>query len=516
MRIVPSPAVVHGPAGSAAVAAGSAGAVGAGIEVLRAGGSAVDAVLACAFASVVTEPVLSSLGGGGFLLHAPPGAEPEVLDFFVAVPGLGGTDVEPRVTTVVVDFAKAGPAASASEQVFHGGWGTVAVPGCLTGYLDAHRRWGRLPLSAVVAPAARLARDGVDLSPVQRRFVTLVTELLQITDESRTAVDALVSTGRSANPRYADLLAAIAAGELTAPTDPAFADRLLAASREGGGLITRADLEAFAAVLRAPLGAECGGVRVWSNPPPSAGGSIVLDALSRLSRPSGGIDWPDVASAQAAATLAHRAPGQVATGTTHASVVADDGSVAALTTSNGSGSGTAVPGWGVALNNMLGEEDLQPGVPPAPGERMGSMMAPTLLAWPDGSRVALGTGGSERIRSALVCVLARLVDAGEDLADAVDAPRVHVGSDHQIHVEPGLSAADLAGLTRLAASRGWAPVDPWPTHNVYFGGVHAVRRAADGTVTAVGDPRRGGAAAVLLPDGTMRLVSSEDETASDG
>ena len=164
---------------------------------------------------------------------------------------------------------------------------------------------------------------------------------------------------------------------------------------------------------------------------------------------------------------------------------------------------------------MLGEEDLQPGVPPAPGERMGSMMAPTLLVWPDGSRVALGTGGSERIRSALVCVLARLVDAGEDLADAVDAPRVHVGSDHQIHVEPGLPVADRAGLTRLAASRGWAPVDVWPTPNVYFGGVHAVRRAADGTVTAVGDPRRGGAAAVLLPDGTVRRVSSEDETAPD-
>ena len=141
---------------------------------------------------------------------------------------------------------------------------------------------------------------------------------------------------------------------------------------------------------------------------------------------------------------------------------------------------------------------------------MGSMMAPSMLAWPDGSRVVLGTGGSERIRSALVCVLTRLVDDGSDLADAGDAPRVHVGSDEQIHVEPGLTPHDLESLARLATERGWPDVDAWPTPNVYFGGVHAVRRAADGTVTAVGDARRGGAAAVLLPDGEVRIAGSED------
>ena len=481
----------------------------AGIEVLRAGGSAVDAVLACQLASAVCEPVLSSLGGGGFLLHAPVDGDPEVLDFFVAVPGLAGGGAEPRVTTVVVDFAKAGPAASASEQVFHGGWGTVAVPGCLTGYLDAHRHWGRLPLADVVAPAARLARDGVDLSPVQRRFVTLVTELLLITPESRALFDEVVRTGHYVNPGYADLLDALAAGDVTGLADPAYADALLDASRSAGGLLDAIDLEEFAALLRVPEVAERRGVRVWSNPPPSAGGSIVLDALGRILEPWDGVDWARVAAAQADAVLAHRAPGQVATGTTHASVIAADGSVAALTTSNGSGSGTVVPRWGVALNNMLGEEDLQPGVPLAPGERMGSMMAPTLLAWPDGSRIALGTGGSERIRSALVCVLTRLVD-GVDLADAVDAPRVHVGGDHQVHIEPGLAEVDLTALGLLAKERGWPAIDPWPTPNVYFGGVHAVRRAADGAITAVGDARRGGAAAVLLPDGQVRIADSEN------
>lgn len=509
---MPANAVVRGPAGSAGIAAGSVGAVRAGVEVLAAGGSAVDAALAASFASAVTEPVLSSLGGGGFLLHAPAHGEPEVLDFFVAVPGLDGEGAQPRVSTVVVDFAKAGPAATASEQIFHGGWGTVAVPGNLAGYLDAHRRWGRLDLADVVAPAAALARHGVQLSSVQRRFVTLVAELLLLTDESRAQFLEVEQTGRYVNPAYADLLDALGAGSLQGQTDAPYADPLLAASVAAGGLLTARDLAEFEPLLRGPRTTARGATRVLTNPPPAAGGAIVLDALGRIALPSQGsrrVDWAAAAAAQADAVLAHRAPGQVPTGTTHVSVVAADGTAAALTTSNGSGSGTVVPGWGVALNNMLGEEDLQPGEPLAPGVRMGSMMAPTLIEEPDGARTVLGTGGSERIRSATLGVVARLVDEAARLEDAIAAPRVHVGSDHQVHVEPGLDAHDLEALTVLASERGWPPPEQWPTLNVYFGGVHAVRRGSTGAITAVGDGRRGGSAAVLHPDGHVELADSD-------
>ncbi|HET7900537.1 MAG TPA: gamma-glutamyltransferase [Candidatus Nanopelagicales bacterium] len=500
-------AVVTGPAGSAAVAAGSAGAVDAAVAVLRQGGSAVDAVLAAAFASVMTEPVLSSLGGGGFLLHAPADGEPELLDFFVAVPGLGGQPQEPHVETVVVDFAKAGPAATTSEQVFHGGWGTVAVPGALAGHLEAHRRWGRLPIAEVVAPAAALARDGVALSPVQRRFLLLVRELLRLTSESRDLFSRTEIDGTYSNVEYAALLDAIAAGTVTTQDHPAYADALVSAAIERGGLVTREDLATYTPQVRAPQAADRGDARVWTNPAPSAGGPIVLDALARLS--TGRTEWASVAAAQADAVEAHRRPGTVPTGTTHVTVVDADGSFAALTTSNGSQSGAVVPGWGVTLNNMLGEEDLQPGEPLPVGARMGSMMAPTLVAWPDGRRVALGTGGSERIRSAILCVLARLVDEGDDLAAAVAAPRVHVSGDHVVHVEPGLADDELTTLRDLVAQRGWPALDAWPTTNIYFGGVHAVHRGADGSVTAVGDARRGGAAAVLLPDGEVLHAWSE-------
>jgi gamma-glutamyltranspeptidase / glutathione hydrolase len=497
---VGSDAVVSGPPGSAAVAAGSAGAVDAAVSVLRAGGSAVDATLAAAFASAVTEPVLSSLGGGGFLLHGPVDGDPELLDFFVTVPGLDGAPRAAHVETVGVDFAKTGPAASASVQVFRGGWGTVAVPGCLDGYLDAHRRWGRLPLGDVVSPAASLARAGVVLSTVQRRFLTLVIDLLELTPESRDLFAQTAVDGRYANPAYADLLHALAAGELTSQADPAYGGLLVDAAATSGGLLTRADVDAYSPVPRAPLTTTRHGVRVSTNPAPSAGGPIVLDALHRLGDAGSGIDWASLAAAQADAVGAHRRRGVVPTGTTHVTVVDAEGSFAALTTSNGSQSGTVVPRWGVTLNNMLGEEDLQPGEPLPPGARLGSMMAPTMLTWPDGRRVALGTGGSERIRSAILCVLARMIDEGDDLARAVAAPRVHVGGDGTVHVEPGLADADLHALGVLVGSRGWA-LDPWPTTNIYFGGVHAVHRDADGSVTAVGDARRGGAAAVLLPDG---------------
>lgn len=468
----------------------------------------MDAALAAAFTAVMSEPALASLGGGGFLLSAPPGAEPELLDFFVDVPGIGGGPVTPHFQRVVVDFARTGAAAASSEQVFHGGWGTVAVPGCLTGYLDAHARGGRLDLAQVVAPAIAYAQRGVQLSAGQRTFMHLVGDLLDLTKESALVFDEAVRTGTYVNERYADLLQAIGSGHVRGLADHDVGDALLSGSRAGGGALTSADLEAYRARQRLPLTIERAGARVWTNPPPSVGGAIVTGALARLDDPARGtrVRWAEVAEALADATAAQRGPGQVPTGTTHVSVVDADGGFAAITTSNGSGSGTVVPGWGVALNNMLGEEDLRPadGSALPPGARMGSMMAPTLVELADGSRTALGTGGSERIRSALLGVLVRLIDEGQTLADAIDAPRVHLTGTGHIHLEPGLGDRDLVELDGLARRRDWPGLEPWPERNLFFGGVHAVRRAPDGTVEAVGDARRTGSVGVVLPDGSVR------------
>jgi gamma-glutamyltranspeptidase/glutathione hydrolase len=177
-------------------------------------------------------------------------------------------------------------------------------------------------------------------------------------------------------------------------------------------------------------------------------------------------------------------------GTTHISVADADGNAAAMTLSNGEGSGYVVPGTGIMLNNMLGEDDLHPDGFHAspPGERVASMMAPTLVL--SGGEVALivGSGGSKRIRTALVQVITAVVDHGLDVAAAVEAPRLHWDGDC-LQVEPGFDETVLTGLEAR-----W-PLNRWPECNLYFGGVHA----ADPRGQAAGDPRRGGHGVVLEP-----------------
>ena len=483
---------VHGPPGSAAVAAGSVPSARAAAEVLAHGGNAVDAAVAGMLAAAMAEPVLTSLGGGGFCLVAEPGAPPQYLDFFVNTPGLGGVADAPQVTSVVIRFGT--PANPQAEQVFHAGWGTVAVPGSFAGYLDAHERWGSADLAQVVAPAMRLAREGVVLDAVQQDFLRLVHDVLSVTDSSA-QLYANAFAGRAfTNPGFADLLESIARGATM--TSDVFADPLLSHMSSHGGLVTDADLAHYAPQVRRPLLMLREGASMWTNPPPSFGGAIVLDALGCV-EPSEHIDWPTVAHHLRAATERQRARDraahdtEVSRGTTHISVVDGDGRIAALTTSNGSASGTQV--LGVQLNNMLGEEDLNPhGLHVGtPGQRMGSMMTPTVVDLPDGARVAFGSGGSERIRSAHVGVLARLIDTRASLVDAITAPRVHP-TDNGVEIEPGISPVGFAehgfNTERIRV---------WPNNDLYFGGVHGVRIGADGFVEAVGDPRRGGAAALV-------------------
>lgn len=483
---------VSGPPGSAAVAAGSAPTARAAAKVLAQGGNAVDAAIAGMLAAAMAEPVLTSLGGGGFCLVAEPGAPPQYLDFFVDTPGRGGTTTTPQVTSVIIRFGtEDNPQA---EQVFHAGWGTIAVPGCFAGYLDAHARWGSLDLAQVVAPAMTLARNGLVLDHVQQDFLRLVRTVLSVTpDSAQLYTDAFA--GRTfTNTGYAELLAAIADG--VTMTSSMFAEPLLQHMQTYGGLITGADLAQYAPQVRRPMYMLREGATVYTNPPPSFGGAIVLDALGCVA-PREHIDWPEVAQSLRAATMRQRERDlvahntEVSRGTTHISVVDFDGRIAALTTSNGSASGTQIRG--VQLNNMLGEEDLNPfGLHAhAPGHRMGSMMTPTVVDLADGARVAFGSGGSERIRSAHVGVLARLIDTRASLRDAINAPRVHP-TEHGVEIEPGIAEQGFVEHGFDADN-----VRVWPHTDLYFGGVHGVRLGADGHIEAVGDPRRGGTAALV-------------------
>ncbi len=491
------PSIVGPVKGQAAVAAGNADTAAAAVEMLRAGGNAFDAAVAAGFAAAVTEPALTSLGGGGFLITARPAAEPEIFDFFVNSPGLGAAP-----PTALAEFVPVTIRFPGADQVFQAGWSSVAVPGCLDGYLEVHRQLGRLSLADVIAPAQRLATDGTVVDPAQARLLTLLAQILTLAPEGReifTSRGELLAAGdRMRNETLGAFLADLAAGRTGGFTDPSLATAVHKTMAHEGGLVTAEDLAAYDVVRRAPLRASYRGAEIHLNPPPSFGGTIVAEALAEL---AGGesIDDSPGALVRLATVLvglserhARQPQPQAVRGTTHVSVVDHDGNVAAMTTSNGSCSGQFVPGTGIQLNNMLGEADLHPGgfhsAPPA--TRIGSMMSPLVVRAADGATVGAGSGGSERIRSALTCLLVQLLDRRLDLDAAVAAPRLH-WDGAVLQVEPGPGEAALASL-----AAGWQ-VNEWPCRDVYFGGAHCVARLPDGTALAAGDPRRGGAGVVL-------------------
>jgi gamma-glutamyltranspeptidase/glutathione hydrolase len=182
--------------------------------------------------------------------------------------------------------------------------------------------------------------------------------------------------------------------------------------------------------------------------------------------------------------------------TTHVAAIDGNGGACSVTCSNGSASGVIVPGTGVHLNNMLGESDLNPGGfhRHAPGRRMPSMMSPTVVLADTGAdapsavELALGSAGSNRIRSAVLQTILRVIDDGLSAQAAVDAPRAHF-EDGIVYAEPGIDIGALRAAGRT--------VQPFVQRNLFFGGVQAVGRARDGTLGGGGDPRRGGAAVAV-------------------
>jgi gamma-glutamyltranspeptidase/glutathione hydrolase len=461
------------------VASGHPATTEAAATVLRAGGNAFDAAIAAGFAAAVAEPCLTSPGGGGFLMARTEAGEVTLFDFFVAVPGLGATTPHDpaRLEAVTVRFHHA-------DQVFHVGPASVATPGCLAGYLHVHERLGRIDLAAVVAPAVDLARGGVVVDTTSASVFELLAATLMRTPTGRE----LFFDGESPL-REGAVFRNERLGAFLHDVGHAHRSRL-DPSLLGGG-VTAQDLDAYRVIERRPLVVSYRDATVITNPLPSLGGTLVASALDSLStRPSAPRGSQSALDALVAALVVQYGVRQQlgagsTTGTTHVSVEDADGNVAAMTTSNGSCSGVFAGDTGVQLNNMMGEEDLHPagfGTLPA-GSRIGSMMAPTIIDRGRLGVTALGTGGSERIRSALTQVIVGLVDHGLSLDEAVAAPRVHWDGT-TLQVEDGVDPTQLRTE--------WRP-NVWAGRDLYFGGVHSVNAGRD----AVGDPRRGGAALVV-------------------
>ena len=467
------------------VAAGHPDAAEAGAVALRAGGNAVDAALAALMAAFAAEPMLTGLGAGGYMLVGTPDGEDVLLDFFVEAPGREGQPARRApLRPVEVPFGDV-------IQVFHVGPSACGTYGMPHGICTAHDRFARLPLSDLAAPAIRLAGEGVVVNAQQAYVFDILSGITSWSEQGRELFgDRAPREGETiVNPDLANALERLAAEGCAPFYTGDIAHAVCAWLQERGGVIGRADLAAYATVERAPLRTRYRDRDVATNPPPSAGGILIAAALDELAAAPGP---PTVAQIVGAMRHAQekRTPEfleelALLGNTTHVSVMDGDGWACSVTVSNGEGSGVIVPGTGLHLNNMLGEEDLNPlGFHRhPPGRRLPSMMSPTLVRREGVVEQALGSAGSNRIRSAILQLISGVVDRGLDMAQAVEAPRVH-WEDGTLFAEPGVDVS--------AVHEG--PVVAFAALNLFFGGAQAVQRLPDGSLIGAGDPRRGGAA----------------------
>jgi gamma-glutamyltranspeptidase/glutathione hydrolase len=503
------------------------------IEILEAGGNAFDAALGALCTAAIAEPLLVSLGGGGFLLALQDGQKPRVFDFFCQTPSRRRPVDELDFYPILANFGTA-------AQEFHIGMGSIAVPGVVAGIFQAHRDLGRIPLREIMTPAIELARSGVRIDDFHHYIIRILRPIMQATPAAFALYESPATPGRLIrvgellrNPRAADSLEALVQEGEALFYLGEWAEQLVRDCQEHGGQITREDLADYRVERREPVVFRYRGARVAINPPPSPGGCLIAFALGVISDWDSAQDtWGTPAHAmnvlrgmRAASVARHRyhlesgverermeqllgedtvrewqqalqLNSLFSRGTTHISVADREGNIASLTASNGEGCSYVLPGTGIMLNNMLGEEDLNFGGFHRwkAGVRLASMMSPAVAELGDGTRIALGTGGSNRIRSAITQVLVNLLDFGMSLEQAVTAPRMHLEGD-MLSIEHGFDEETLAALETAAPRH-----HLWPDKNLFFGGVHAVSIRHGGIFDGAGDPRRGGVVAFARRD----------------
>ncbi len=524
------------------VAGSSRESVAAGAELLRAGGTAVDAAIAAAFATSAGDGAITSLAGGGALIvrQADDGAV-EVCDFFANAPGLGGRRFADGGSLPALDFHAVEVDFGATRQPFHIGRGAAAVPGAIPGLVAAWRRWGTLPLATVLGPAVRCLREGVPLGEFHAHCIGLLTSILGSSPLGRERFLDADGHARPAgslfvNPSLADTLERLGREEPERFYETELAPRIADDfGEERGGWITAEDLRRWRPEFRAPIEFRHGDSRVFSNPAPSVGGRFIeltlglfdelglplsteeperhlrvtaaLRAVSELRD-----EVPDLLERSDAPRLLRRRAREILEGvagappggagetslgnTVHISVVDAVGNAAGVTISHGEGNGHEIDRTGILMNNFLGEADLFPrGFHRfTPGERLHTMMAPGIVVGDDGALFVVGSGGSNRIRTALSQVISALAREGIDPQAAVERPR--------IHFEGGVLSAETFGLpggardldpARRLASR----CDLFDAPSLFFGGVNVACRLADGTVTGAADLRRNGTVSIV-------------------
>ena len=521
---------------AALIVASSEQSVNAGAEIIRAGGNVIDAAIAAAFATSAGEPSITSLAGGGVMIHrdAERGSV-EVYDLFSNAPGLGETPGVVDFTGIDIYFPEGD-----ATQTFHIGRGAAAVPGTLGGLCSVLRARGRLELGDVLAPAIRCLEEGSEVRDYQVVCFRYLEGILRLSRLGREKFfdehgNLLKVGGTFSNPVLAETLRALGArgseeidAWLAEKIDRPVLDEFGPAA---GGRITARDIESWKPEFRAPLEFGFSQAKLFTNPAPSFGGPSIrhtLDLLEEAGAAETAASSParyeklaavfrsvselraedprifdrgdaralfsaglrrnlDSAGAGEKGPPEPQAPGSTA----HISVIDGAGNAAGITLSHGEGNGSEIPGTGILMNNFLGEEDLFPaGLGNfVPGERLSTMMAPTIIEHPCGAVSVLGSGGANRIRTAISQVVCGLVLDGLQPPEAVAQGRIHVEngvlSSESFAIDD--CPAKLSGALRHARE-----LEEFNEPGLFFGGVHVAHRKADGTLAGGGDFRRNG------------------------
>jgi len=461
-----------------AVASGHALTTLAAECMLKKGGNAFDALVSAAFASTVSEMGYSTLGGGGYILgHNNANGEDFLYDCFVNYPGMGRKTEDFYLEPIGLNFSE-------TSQVFNIGMGSIAVHGVLKGLIHCYVKHCTMDLKDIIAPSLEYLRDGVLLTQTQKNFFQVVNPIYTRYDYGKELLSG--NPDRLYNPLYKEFLKLCSIDEwLDILYYGDGTKDFLEDIEKGNGGITASDLKNYEVIERSPISMNYNDYKIITNPPPSIGGPVICEILhEQMQREKRNTDQKTKYLNRAFA-LEDINNKKGAGGTTHISVIDSNNNAVGMSLSGGCCSGYFYPNTGILMNNMLGETDLHSDNDDSlkAGKRVCSMMTPMMIKKDGKIHACLGSGGSTRIRSALIQVIWNYLDDGMDIKSAIEAPRIHFDENNNLQIEPHVELE----LQKILKEK-YQHTNFWREQNFYFGGVHAVLGNFDGW----GDPRRDG------------------------
>jgi gamma-glutamyltranspeptidase/glutathione hydrolase len=353
-----------------------------------------------------------------------------------------------------------------------------------------YNHYGSLPLLEIAHAAIKIANDGMQVDKLHAEVIQILTPILQHSCHAKALFcnqqNEFLQQGEiKANKHLARFLSNLASNPMDWFYYDTPAEDIVADMRHHHGLLSKDDFEQYQVCIREPLVETINDWKIITNTSPTTGGLLIVEQLKHAQKNHSKNTHEKIIDAMIYADGLKNSQGfQSTKGTTHMSVIDAQGNVASLTVSNGEGCGYVVPNSGFMLNNFLGEEDIntQGFFNFKENTRMASMMSPTILE-NQNNKIALGTGGSNRIKTAMFQVIWQIIAENKTLDSAINKPRLHYEKG-VLDIEKGINLQSIDNLKQQHK------INLWQHRSLYFGGVNAAQQGH--TNLAIGDSRRKG------------------------